>query len=284
MSVRKVLHFTKMQGAGNDYVYINGFEEEVRDPAALARAVSDRHFGIGSDGLILILPSSVADLRMRIFNADGGEAEMCGNGIRCVAKYAYEHGICKVPEMRVETLAGVKGVTVQIHDGRVESARVDMGVPDLRRGAIPMQGRPEEIAADVPLDVAGQIYSVTCVSMGNPHCVIFTQQVDHVSLERLGPTIETHPVFPRRINVHFVQVMSRRDVRVRTWERGAGATLACGTGACAVAVAGAYTGRTQRSVTARLPGGALSLEWADSGHVFMAGPAVEVFRGEWPSQ
>jgi len=282
MSERRGIRFTKMHGAGNDYVYINGFEEAKADWPALARAVSDRHFGIGSDGLVLIGPSESADLRMRMFNADGSEAEMCGNAIRCVAKYAYEHGLCPKEAMRIETLAGQKLIRLQFAEGRVRGARVDMGAADLRRGAIPMQGPPDEMAVDVPLEPGGERYTVTCVSVGNPHCVIFTDDVEAVALCEIGPLIETHPAFPQRINVHFVQVLARDEVRMRTWERGAGITLACGTGAAAVCVAGAHTGRTDRRIVAHLPGGDLELEWAEEGHVFMTGPAEEVFRGVWP--
>ena len=270
-----------MHGAGNDYVYVNCFEEKVANPPALARAVSDRHFGIGGDGLILIMPSKTADLRMRIFNADGSEAEMCGNGIRCLAKYAYDHGICKSREVRVETGAGVKLVTLQVRGGRAAGARVDMGAPDLHRGAIPMRGRPDEIAVNVPLKALGKRYLATCVSMGNPHCVIFTRNLDAVPLEQIAPVIERMPLFPRRTNVHFAQVVNRSEIKVRTWERGTGATLACGTGTGASVVAAATTRRTGRRVKARVPGGVLMIDWSDSGRVLMTGPAVEVFSGEW---
>jgi len=282
MSGREGLRFVKMHGAGNDYVYVNLFEESERDWPALARAMSDRHFGVGADGLVLIGPSEAADLRMRIFNADGSEAEMCGNAIRCVAKFAYEHGLCRKEEMRIETLAGEKRLRLLTSGGRVEGACVDMGRADLRRGAIPMTGDPEAPAVDVPLDVDGERYIATCVSMGNPHCVLFTENVEAVPLRSLGPRLETHPAFPRRINVHFAQVLSRSEVRVRTWERGAGLTLACGTGASAVCVAGAHTGRTDRRITAHLPGGDLRIEWAEDGRVLMTGPAEEVFTGLWP--
>jgi diaminopimelate epimerase len=282
MTARKTLRFTKMQGAGNDYVYVNCFEETVKDPAALAPIVSDRHFGIGSDGLVLILPSETADVQMRMFNPDCSEAEMCGNAIRCVAKYAYDHGLCRSTEMRIETQAGIKPVTLNIHDGDVRGVRVDMGVPDMRRGVIPMVGPVNELALNVPIAAKGMEFTATCVSMGNPHCVIFTPDVAAVPLEVLGPAIETLPLFPKRINVHFVQVLNRVEIRVRTWERGTGITLACGSGASACCVAAAHTGRADRTVTGHLPGGDLLLEWAESGHVFMTGPAVEVFQGEWP--
>ncbi len=282
MNPRRILRFTKMHGAGNDYVYVNCFGERVANPSALARVISDRHFGVGSDGLILVMPSKTADVRMRMFNADGSESEMCGNGIRCLAKYAYDHGICKSRDIRVETGAGEKLVTLQVHDGRAVSARVDMGVPDLHRGAIPMNGKLHDLAVNVPLKVLGRTYSATCISMGNPHCVIFTKNVDAVALEQIGPVIEALPLFPRRTNVHFAQVLNRSELKVRTWERGSGITLACGTGACASAVAAAVTRRTGRDVKTHLPGGTLAIEWTPSGRVMMTGPAVEVFSGEWP--
>ncbi len=278
----KVIRFTKMHGIGNDYVYVDLFQEELPDPPALAQAMSDRHFGVGADGLILIGPSKNADVRMCIFNADGSEAEMCGNGIRCVAKYARERGLAKRDDVAVETRAGVKTVHVFWEDNKVVRAGVDMGEPKLRRADIPMSGPPEERCVDAPLRVDGTEFKVTCVSMGNPHCVIFVSDAVAVGLEHIGPAIENHPFFPQRTNVHFVQVLSRHTVRIRTWERGSGLTLACGTGASAVCVAGAVTDRTGRRILARLPGGELELEWAENDHVFMTGPAAEVFSGEWP--
>ncbi len=276
------IRFTKMHGLGNDYVYVNTFEETVGDAAALARAVSDRHFGIGSDGLILIGPSETADVSMRIFNADGSEAQMCGNGIRCVAKYARDHGLTKGDEVRVETRAGVKTIRVVLENGKVVRARVDMGIPRLLRREIPMTGPDEERCIEAPLSVGGQDCSVTCVSMGNPHCVIFVPDVAHVALDRVGPMIEHHPVFPERVNVHFVTVNGRAEVTMRTWERGSGITWACGTGASAVCVAGALTRRTERAIRAHLPGGDLELDWAADEHLYMTGPATEVFSGLWP--
>ena len=279
MSVR----FTKMHGIGNDYVYVNLFEERVDDPGTLAVAVSDRHFGIGSDGLILIGPSEQADVAMRMFNADGSESAMCGNGVRCVAKYAREHGLSKANEVTVETGDGVKRIQLEVDGGRVTRARVDMGEPYLLRRDIPMTGPAEARCVDEPLEVGGRTFTVTCVGMGNPHCVIFVDDVAAVELERDGATIETAPAFPERTNVHVAQVISETEVRMRTWERGSGITLACGTGASAVCVAGALSGRTGRRVLAHLPGGALDLDWdEESNHVFMTGPAVEVFTGEWP--
>jgi len=276
------LRFTKMHGIGNDYVYVDLFRERVDDPPALAREMSDRHFGVGADGLILVGPSDSADVSMRIFNADGSEAEMCGNGIRCVAKYARERGLARSDEVRIQTRAGVKVVRVFWEGGRVTRARVDMGQPGLRRADIPMTGPPDERCVNVPLRLADAMFRVTCVSMGNPHCVIFVPDVEAVPLERFGPAMEHHPAFPRRTNVHFVQVLGRDRVRMRTWERGSGVTLACGTGASAVCVAGTLTDRTDRAIRATLPGGDLDLEWSGDGHVFMTGPATEVFSGEWP--
>ncbi|PNU21757.1 diaminopimelate epimerase [Geothermobacter hydrogeniphilus] len=276
------MKFTKMHGAGNDYVYVNGFEEQLADPEGLARRVSDRHFGIGSDGLILILPSERADLRMRIFNADGSEAQMCGNGVRCVAKYAWDHGLVRRRELTVETGAGI--LTLQLFPGadeRIERVRVNMGSPRLTRAELPMTGAADRRAVDVELAVNGEVFRATCVSMGNPHCVIYVDDVERFPVADVGPLIEHHPWFPERINVHFVQVLSATEVRQRTWERGAGETLACGTGASAVCVAGVLTGRGDRSLLVHLPGGELRLEWAADGDVYMTGPATEVFSGEW---
>jgi diaminopimelate epimerase len=244
--------------------------------------VSDRHFGIGSDGLILIGPSRIADVSMRMFNADGSESAMCGNGVRCVAKYAYDHRLAKGTTVRVETQAGVKEIQVYLQDGRVARARVDMGEPGLVHREIPMTGPAGERCINGTLSVDGRAFAITCVSMGNPHCVIFTPDVVSIPLEQIGPKIENHPMFPKRTNVHFVQVLGRGEVRMRTWERGSGITLACGTGASAVCVAGALTDRTDRSIVAHLPGGDLELEWAQNNRVFMTGPATEVFSGEWP--
>ena len=284
--------FTKMHGIGNDYVYVNGFAEQVADPAAMARAVADRHFGIGGDGLILILPSTVADVRMRMFNADGSESEMCGNGIRCVAKYSYDHGLTKNNPMRVETGNGVLSIALTLADGKVSQATVDMGEPILDLDQIPVKqtalGRNAAIVAhgDHAYDLAIKAYdpniTATFVSMGNPHAVFFVDDVAKIPLTTIGPIVENYPAFPRRINAHWVQVVSRTEVIMRTWERGSGVTLACGTGACAVAVAGVLTGRTERNILAHLPGGDLTLEWRDAdNHVYMTGPATEVFTGTW---
>jgi diaminopimelate epimerase len=280
------MRFTKMHGIGNDYVYVNGFTETVADPAQLAPKIADRHFGVGGDGLILILPSTKADVRMRMFNADGSEAEMCGNGIRCVAKYAYDHGLSKKNPMTVETGNGVLSLHLHLRENLVREVTVDMGKPILSLPEIPVNpekikktSRPNEYEI---LGLPG-IEPAVFVSMGNPHAVMFTDRVDVDRVLRDGPVVEHHAAFPRRVNAHWVIVNSRSEVTMRTWERGSGATLACGTGACAVCVAGALTGRTDRKILAHLPGGDLTLEWKESDdHVYMTGPATEVFSGEWP--
>jgi diaminopimelate epimerase len=293
------MRFTKMHGAGNDYVYVDCFAQPIpSDPAALARKIADRHFGVGGDGLILICRSEAADARMRMFNADGSEAEMCGNGVRCVAKYVYDHGLARKPTLKIETGRGVLALDLEVSDGRAERIRVDMGEPILEAAKIPVEfpghdgSRPmvnapfEPFIAGLPpsgwVERADLDPRITAVSMGNPHAVLYCRDVAAVPLEAIGPVLETLPVFPRRINVHFVQVHSPHEVTMRTWERGSGITLACGTGASAVCVAGALGERTGRKVLAHLPGGDLELEWntADN-HVYMTGPAVEVFSGEW---
>ena len=323
------MKFTKMHGIGNDYVYVNCFEEEMKDPVRLAPIISDRHFGVGSDGLILIMPSKVADCKMRIFNADGSEAQMCGNGIRCVAKYVYDHKITQKNPLTVETLAGVKTVQLFTTNGKVSSARVNMGKPRLMRSEIPMRGKETQVIDEIltisvtahphlnlprqgggiqgnneyspPLvggvsacpvpDTRGggellpiseeRSFRITCVSMGNPHCVIFVDNFDKIDLPHDGVEIERHHSFPERINVHFVKVHSPKEVTMKTWERGSGITLACGTGASAVCVAGVLNKKTGRKILAHLPGGDLELEWSEDGNVYMTGPATEVFTGEW---
>jgi diaminopimelate epimerase len=284
------MRFTKMHGLGNDYVYVNGFAERVNDPSALARQVADRHFGIGGDGLILILPSDMADVRMRMFNSDGGEAEMCGNGIRCVAKYAFDHGLTRSNPMRVETAHGVLTLALTLTGGRVSLVQVNMGQPVLALAGIPVDAariepgrRPNEFRITLP-GKSGSTPQLDAVfvSMGNPHAVIYTPDVAAVDLQTLGPLVEHHPAFPRRINAHWVQAHSPTEVTMRTWERGSGITLACGTGACAVCAAGVLTGRTQRKILAHLSGGDLELDWRESDNcVYMTGPATEVFSGEW---
>jgi diaminopimelate epimerase len=275
------MKFTKMHGAGNDYVYVNCFEETVANPQNVAIQVSNRNFGIGSDGLILIMRSDRADVAMRMFNSDGSESEMCGNGIRCVAKYAYDHGIVSRKEITAETGAGI--LTLQLvpgSDGTIEKVRVNMGPPRLVRGEIPMTGDAGAKVIAEPLTVLDRTFHITCASMGNPHCVIFVDDVEHFPVSTYGPLIENHELFPRRTNVEFVQIISRNEVRQRTWERGAGETLACGTGSSAVTAACVLNGLTERRLLNHLSGGDLEMEWAEDGNIYMTGPAVEVFTGE----
>ena len=276
-----VLKFTKMQGAGNDYVYVNCFKEQIDNPQEMAVRVSNRNFGIGSDGLILIMPSSVADVRMRMFNSDGSEAEMCGNGIRCVAKYAYDHGIVSKTEIKAETGAGILTLhLVPGAEGKTEKVRVNMGLPRLLRAEIPMTGEADVQVVAEPLMVLDRTFRITCVSMGNPHCVIFVDDVENFPVSTYGPLIENSELFPRRTNVEFVQIISRNEVRQRTWERGAGETLACGTGSSAVMAACVLNGLTEKQILNHLSGGDLEMEWAEDGSIYMTGPAVEVFSGE----
>ncbi|MSR30970.1 MAG: diaminopimelate epimerase [Gemmataceae bacterium] len=277
------MRFVKMQGIGNDYIYVDCVNNPLpADPVELARKISDRHFGVGGDGLILICPSQKADARMRMFNADGSESEMCGNGLRCLAKFVFDQGIARKQEMAIETGRGVLQVSLTVENGKATAARIDMGEPIFDPGLIPttLVGAPPK---ETQLQVAGKTFLVTCISMGNPHCVIF---VDHITDELvlgIGPKIEVHPAFPRKTNVEFVQVNNLGEITMRVWERGSGETLACGTGACAAAVASALTGRTNRSLLVKLRGGNLHLDWQEStNHVFMAGSAAEVFQGEWP--
>ncbi len=287
-----------MHGIGNDYVYVNCFEEQVDDPVALAPVISDRHRGVGGDGLILITPSQTADVRMRIFNADGSEAEMCGNGIRCVAKYTYEHqlapagGEFSVPgqqsfptSLNIETGNGILTVGLVIDDAdKVRKVCVNMGQPILSPQDIPVDLAGERIVAQ-PIDVLGQELSMTCVSMGNPHAVFFCDDMRSIELTKLGPAIENNSLFPNRINVHFVQIDKPAEFTMRTWERGSGITMACGTGACAVCVASALNGRQGRICTGHLPGGDLNLHWCEEDNcVYMTGPAEEVFEGIWPEK
>jgi diaminopimelate epimerase len=298
------MHFVKMHGLGNDYVFVDCFRQPApQDPSSLARRVSDRHFGIGGDGLILICPSERADARMRIFNADGSEAEMCGNGLRCVAKYLYDSQLVRRARLTIETGRGLLTVELHLRQGQAEQITVDMGEPILEAQRIPTT-LPVDRVVDYPLadgaaanlrelgsDFAAQAEEfwqagieprLTCVSMGNPHAIFYCSRVAAVPLERFGPLWERAPIFPRRCNIHLVEVHSPQEATIRTWERGSGSTLACGTGACAVCVAGVLTGRTARRVLAHLPGGDLLLHWdPQDNHVYKTGPAVEVFRGEW---
>jgi diaminopimelate epimerase len=277
------MKFTKMHGAGNDYVYVDCFAEPApRDIPRTAIAVSDRHQGIGADGLILICPSEVADARMRMFNADGSESEMCGNGVRCVAKYVYDHGIARKDRLTIETGRGVLALDLETSRGLVQRVRVNMGTPILESTKIPTT-LPGDPPIRQTLSAGGREFAVTCVSMGNPHCVTFVEQLNDDWVLRVGPEVERHPAFPRRVNAEFIQVVSPREFHMRVWERGSGETQACGTGACASAVAGVLAGLTERRVLAHLPGGDLELEWAESGEVYLTGPAVEVFSGDWPA-
>ena len=283
------MKFTKMHGIGNDYVYVNCFEEELAmDPGRLAELVSDRHCGIGSDGLILIKPSAVADFCMDMYNSDGSRGAMCGNGIRCVAKYVYDHGMTNMTTIRIETLSGIKTIDLTVKDGKVRLANVDMGMPVLLSQGVNRELTPEvrkEIADSEiweVLDVQDKEMSMIHISMGNPHAVFFVDDVDNIEIEKIGPAIETHPRFPDRTNVEFVQIVDESHVRMRVWERGAGETMACGTGACAVAVACRLAGYSQDKVDVRLLGGTLTIFWnPDNGHVEMCGPATEVFTGEF---
>jgi diaminopimelate epimerase len=310
------MHIVKMHGIGNDYVYVDCFNQPVPDdPSEVSKRISDRHFGVGGDGLILVCPSNKADARMRMFNADGSESEMCGNGVRCVAKFVHDRGLSKNNPLKIETGRGVLTLHLEVKAGKVEQVRVDMGEPILESDRIPttlpgprvvdvsLPGPLAELAHQSWADDCGLDPRITCVSMGNPHVVLYCKNVAKVPLEQVGPALENASVFPRRINVHFVQVHPPRpdsqardsshkpdaqarelpsEATMRTWERGSGITLACGTGACAVCVAGVLTGRTSRRLLAHLPGGDLRLEWSETtGPVYMTGPATEVFEGEW---
>ncbi|WP_233216282.1 diaminopimelate epimerase [Blastopirellula marina] len=276
------MRFTKMHGAGNDYVYVNLFAESLpAPPEKLAPLVSDRHFGIGGDGMILIMPSDVADARMRMFNADGSEAEMCGNGLRCVAKFVYDHGIAKKDKLKLETGAGVLSVALETDGEIAKRVTVNMGQPILDAAKIPTTFG-ETPAVDQKLEIAGQMFEATCVSMGNPHCVIFVDKADDDLVLGIGPQIEHAPQFPARVNVEFIEVISPTEVRQRTWERGSGETLACGTGASAVCVAGVLAGKLHRRIVNHLLGGDLELYWSEEdNNVYMTGPAEEVFSGVW---
>lgn len=305
------MNFVKMHGLGNDYVYVNAFEQQVANPAEVAVRISDRHRGVGSDGLILIAPSKVADVRMEMYNADGSRGRMCGNGIRCVAKFAVERGLVKPADplaeksrknivqwvvrelviyLTVETDAGIRELAaIRDKNGKVQQVCVDMGAPILPAAQVPVDVskvpgglKGDEPIVKVPFAIPSGTLPMTCVSMGNPHAVFFVDDLGKIDLHRDGPFVEKHPAFPDRINAHFAHVVSPREVRMLTWERGSGATQACGTGACAVAVAGVLEERLERTVTAHLPGGDLELQWSDDGKVYMTGPAEESFTGCWP--
>lgn len=274
------MKFTKMQGLGNDYVYVNCMEQMVEDAAETARRVSDRHFGIGSDGLILICPSDKADFEMRMYNADGSRGEMCGNGIRCVGKYVYDYGLTDKTSLSVETLGGIKHLFLEVEGGKISLVKVDMGPAILEPEKIPVTAEGSRVV-DEPLCVDGKTFRMTCVSMGNPHAVIYVDDVQGMDLEKTGPSFENHERFPNRINTEFAHVLDRNTVEMRVWERGSGETLACGTGACAVAVASILNGYTEDQVTVRLLGGDLKIEWdREANKVYMTGPAEVVFDGE----
>ena len=273
------MKFTKMHGLGNDYVYVNCFEEKIDNPPAVARFVSDRHFGIGSDGLIMINPSKTADFEMEMYNADGSRGEMCGNGIRCVAKYVYDYGLTDKTQISVETLGGIKYLDLTVEDGKVSLVKVDMGKPELEADLIPIISEREQVI-DEPIEVDGKEYHMTGVSMGNPHAVIYVDDIKGLDLEKIGPKFENHERFPKRINTEFVHCIDRQTVEMRVWERGSGETLACGTGACAVAVSSILNNLTDTQVTVKLLGGDLQIEWdREKDRVFMTGPATVVFDG-----
>ena len=280
---RDYMRFTKMQGLGNDYVYVNCFQEKIENPPELARKISDRHFGVGSDGLIMINPSDKADFEMEMYNADGSRGEMCGNGIRCVAKYVYDYGLTDKTSISVETLGGIKYLDLTVEDGKVKLVKVDMGKPELEPSKVPVIAEGDR-AVDAPIEVDGEEYRMTCISMGNPHAVVFVDcDVRELPLEEIGPKFENHERFPNRVNTEFVRVLDLHTAEMRVWERGSGETLACGTGACAVAVACALNGYTEDEVTVRLLGGDLHIKWdQEKDTVYMTGPAEVVFDGEWP--
>ena len=275
------MKITKMQGLGNDYIYINGFEETVPDPEALSRRISDRHFGVGSDGLVLILPCEEADFRMRMFNADGSEAEMCGNAARCVGRYIHDRGLSSREEIRLMTGAGIKTLKLTVKDGRNVRVKVDMGEPELNPARIPVRLEGDQ-AIGVPVEAAGKKMKMTCVSMGNPHAVIAVDDADSFDVHGIGAELEVNPLFPNKTNVEFVTVKDRRHLRMRVWERGSGETMACGTGACATLVACVLNGLCDRKAVLELNGGPLTVEWdSEDNHVYQEGPAEFVFDAEY---
>ncbi|MCR5246774.1 MAG: diaminopimelate epimerase [Paludibacteraceae bacterium] len=274
------MKFTKMHGISNDYIYINGATEKIYNPSDVAIKLSDRHTGIGSDGIVMILPSKTCDFRMRMFNSDGSEAEMCGNASRCVGKYVYDKGLTKKTKVSLETLAGKKILNLHVVDGKVDMVTVDMGEPILRGTDIPTIFDLPTVVSQ-PIVVSGKKILTTCVSMGNPHSVVYVDDVDSLDLEKIGPSYECHPAFPHKTNTEFVEILSRNEVKMRVWERGAGETMACGTGACAVAVASVLNGFTDRDVRVKLRGGDLQIKWDDDdNHVYMTGPATTVYEGD----
>ncbi|MDD4188674.1 MAG: diaminopimelate epimerase [Eubacteriales bacterium] len=274
------MRFTKMHGLGNDYIYVNLFEEKIEDPSGISKFVSDRHFGIGGDGLVLIMPSENADCRMRMFNADGSEGEMCGNAIRCIGKYLYDNKMTDKKVLRIETLAGVKEIELFVKKGKVEMVRVDMGAPVVKSKEIPVRSDLEQFIAQ-PVRLKGVVRSFTAVSMGNPHAVTYVEDVDNFPVEIEGPLMENNSLFPNRVNTEFAQVIDRNTIKMRVWERGSGETLACGTGACAVLVSSVLNRLSERKAQIILKGGSLEIEWSERDeHVYMTGPAVKVFDGE----
>ena len=275
------MQFTKWHGLGNDFIIINGMKEPLTDYRQQALAVCNRHFGIGADGLVVILPSAIADFKMRIFNSDGSEADMCGNATRCVARYLYENRLTDKTIITLDTLAGIITPELLFADGKLVTIRVDMGEPKFKRAEIPAAGNPGEQAVNIPFTVDDKTYHITALSMGNPHCIIFVDNINAVNLPFIGPKIETHDLFPRKTNVEFLQIIDRQTIKMRVWERGAGITMACGTGASAALVAAVLNGYTDRKATVKLDGGDLFIEWASNNHIYKSGPAVEVFRGEY---
>lgn len=275
-----MIKFTKMHGLGNDYVYIDAIHQKIEDEEKLAKFVSNRHFGIGSDGLILICNSKIADFKMRMFNSDGSEAEMCGNGIRCVGKFVYDKGLTNKDAVTIETLAGIKILKLNVKDGKVDTARVDMGEPILEADKIPVISS-ESPVKNLKINFETREFNFTCVSMGNPHAITVVEDVDNFDVQKYGKIIEAYQAFPKKTNVEFIQIIDKNNIKMRVWERGAGETLACGTGACATAVACVLNGLTDRNVNVNLLGGTLQIGWdEDDNHVYMTGPAVTVFEGE----
>lgn len=274
------MKFTKMQGLGNDYIYVDCTQKSIDNPSEAAKKVSDRHFGIGSDGLVLILPSETADFRMRMFNSDGSESEMCGNAIRCVGKYVFDNGLTDKQIVKIETLAGIKVLDLTTEAGKVVLVRVDMGEPILIPKDIPVNSDKDRFISQ-PVEIDHRVYNVTAVSMGNPHAISYIEDVANFPLHEVGPKMETNKLFPRKVNSEFVEIIDRTTLKMRVWERGAGETLACGTGACAVLVSSVLNGVSDRAATIKLLGGDLHIEWSEAdNHVYMTGPAVKVFDGE----
>lgn len=275
------MKFTKMEGCGNDYVYVNGFEEKIDNPNEVAIAVSDRHFGIGSDGLIIINPSEVADFKMCMYNADGSEGKMCGNGIRCVAKYVYDFKLTDKDVITVETLSGIKTLKLNVENGKVKTVRVNMGAPILECDKVPVKYDDEKMI-NKPVKVDEKTFNITCVSMGNPHAVTFINDTDNLEIEKIGPKFENNEIFPDKVNTEFIQIIDKKTVKMRVWERGSGETFACGTGACASVVASVLNRLTENKVTVKLLGGELEIEYnQDENTVYMTGPARAVFTGEY---